>query len=565
MVILVTAVAIATQGPLAWPATARDGAAAVTYISNIIFANRATNYFDQSSHSLFLHTWSLSLEEQFYIFWPLAIYLFYKLAPKPKDLRIVFRCLFILLTVLSLLSSVALTYRGTAWAFFSFPTRIWQFSLAALLGTYNPQFQQPLTRRLGVSAGVIGILFILFSSITFDDRTAYPGTAALIPTIGALLIVWSGQLQSPPILSRIIATGPTVALGRLSYSWYLWHWPFIVIASQVFRIDKSGYLLTASILALIPASLSYRYVERPFRYSPMLLSSVRRSFAICILFVAVSLAASGFLYAAHLSQMKSPLQMRLVEAQTYGPSKDCFDDAGTCHIGNDSAPFLVAVVGDSHSSMLIPALYEAARIRPNIRFIVRQRGNCPAINVRIASQRTGRESTGCRDFRSQTAHVLDDLKPDVVVAASTSYIGLMIGDHSPNAQLMIWRRAMGDYAREQLSEGRAFGIVTDGPRWPFDPIQCASRTRSLSKCSIGRRPGAEHGEATRRVERKVALSLGIPMFPMMDVVCKSSRCPLEQSGRIVMADSNHITSEFSSHMGARISAWIGELVSSSVD
>jgi len=360
-------------------AVGADVRASLAFVSNVTFY-RLAGYFDQTSqNSLLLHTWSLSVEEQFYIFFPVTLFVLGKVSRRVRLL---------VLTAL-LLASLA----GAVWmvrvepprAFYLVHYRAWELLLGALLA----QGALPAIRRRATAEalGAIGVACVLASVFKIRQDTPFPGLAALPPTVGALLILYSGQ-NSETVAARCLGATPLRWVGLVSYSLYLWHWPLIAL----FRL-KTGALTNAHRLAIIvlsagAAAASYRWVESPIRRKPhrfgprATLSIAAGGMAtVAALAVGVPRAAAAFGSATSAEAVLSYLQYPVVKMLRTGT---CFLTTGynesklykkeeCLALRADRKNFLV--LGDSHAAHLWAGLSQA---RPDINFLQATASGCGA-------------------------------------------------------------------------------------------------------------------------------------------------------------------------------------------
>ncbi len=259
--------------PLEAPRVAGDGIAAALSVSNLRFALAAGDYFSTvGSPSPFLHYWSLSVEEQFYLVWPATLIIAFLVG---RSLRAV-GVMVAVVGIASLVLAIVLTDSAPNWAFFSLPTRAWQLALGGLLAI------AALERRQGTAlstvlalGGWLGLGAVLLGGYAIDESIAYPGLWALIPTLGAVGIIAGGdRVAGPGLLLRL---APVRFLGRISYSLYLWHWPLLVLPAVALGGQLSPLATLALVgLAIIVASASTFLVEEPIRRSPPLVSGRRQ-------------------------------------------------------------------------------------------------------------------------------------------------------------------------------------------------------------------------------------------------------------------------------------------------
>jgi peptidoglycan/LPS O-acetylase OafA/YrhL len=261
--------------PLDLPGIADAVLAAGLSVANIHFALQATDYFAPINASPVLHYWSLGVEEQFYLLWPLVLIAASRLA-RP---RVAMTIATGLILVGSFLLSNAMTSTNTPWAYYSGPTRAWQLAAGGLLALAAPVAASLRMDRLrGVVAPVIGWLgagLLGAALLVIQPTTEYPGLASLLPTLGAVAIIASGGgARSPGAIA--LARGPLRWLGRISYSLYLWHWPILVLGSVALGVGASGLdegvvrddvpvRIGLVLLAVVVSWLSWRLVEEPVR------------------------------------------------------------------------------------------------------------------------------------------------------------------------------------------------------------------------------------------------------------------------------------------------------------
>ena len=232
------------------------------FSSNIFFLKNTNSYFSGSAEEMpLLHTWSLSLEEQFYIIVPIVFLLFFKWRRFDK--------LFWVLSagaLLSLLISIVGTIHYESASFYLLPTRAWELGAGSIIATSRPI----KSYRLRTIFSVLGILSILFSFIFYDRSSSFPGLSAVPPVLGAALIIWSGvgfgEISRLPIVLKVLSIRPLVFIGLLSYSLYLWHWPLLAL-NEYMVIGRDSILvkLTIVLVSFLLSIISWKYIEQPIR------------------------------------------------------------------------------------------------------------------------------------------------------------------------------------------------------------------------------------------------------------------------------------------------------------
>lgn len=366
--------------PAAWlwllPADMQDfaqSAAAVTVFSSNVLFWVTSGYFDSAAEMKpLLHTWSLGVEEQFYLFFPLVLVFLWR-----------FR---LLLWPLAALASLALAqWAAQAWpvaAFFLLPTRAWELLLGAMVALYLSAGRRPGSGAGADLAAVLGLLLILYATFAFDAGTPFPGLPALLPTVGALLIIlcagpgtWTG---------RMLGTAPLVMIGLVSYSAYLWHQPLMAFARHRGGGEAGPWLLGAlAALSLPLAWLSWKYVEAPFRRRQNF--TRRQVFGLAL---AGSAAFAAFGLAGHLTEgFKYPWRFRdatpeeraMVEATLPGNIDHplFFELRDRPFDATDPRP-RVLLIGDSYGQDLAHAMQASGlldRMQLSTRQVIRECGN----------------------------------------------------------------------------------------------------------------------------------------------------------------------------------------------
>jgi peptidoglycan/LPS O-acetylase OafA/YrhL len=253
MLLVVTVVSAAIMLPGELVRYARSLGATALFGSNMMFYTES-GYFDSASHvKPLLHTWSLAIEEQFYLIWPLI------LAAVGVQNRKTLLWMFIAIITVSLVSAEVLTRIDLSAAFYLLPTRAWELALGGLVAImpYRP-FNRVLRELLAAAA----IAMIGYCTVRYSSLTVFPGISAALPCVGAALLIVTGPDTT---VGRLLSISPAVFIGEISYSLYLWHWPTIIFA-QIILLPQTPLVMAGEIaLSFLLAILSWRFVERPFR------------------------------------------------------------------------------------------------------------------------------------------------------------------------------------------------------------------------------------------------------------------------------------------------------------
>ena len=295
LVLLFCAVATYFWVPLnLWEQFFGEIRASTLYVENWNLAAQAVDYLGAENRpSPVQHYWSLSVEEQFYIVWPVLILIAMTLARRGSELlrRRAIAAMLVLLTLASFIYSVIATANDPAAAFFITPTRVWEFGAGGILALAATTTARPAFRA---AVSWLGVGAILLASFAFTAETPFPGAAALLPILGTVAVIWAGApaLRWAPL--GWMKLRPVQWVGDNSYSIYLWHWPLLILAPFVL-LDQLTTPIKLGLLALtlILAALTKRFVEDPLRSGPLLAGKrPRRTFIVAAAASAVVLLAS---------------------------------------------------------------------------------------------------------------------------------------------------------------------------------------------------------------------------------------------------------------------------------
>ena len=326
-------------------------------LSNFYFWRENGGYFDGNSEEVpLLHTWSLSVEEQFYFIWPISLLILIKLLDR-KYLAF----LLVALTLFSVAVSEWVTQVTFGAAYYLLPTRMFELLIGALLAIFYVNLNRP---KLWIAnlLSIMGLIAIFFSAIHLHEGHSFPGITALLPTLGAILVIYAGINQEAWI-TKLLSTKHLVAIGLISYSVYLWHWPIIVFINYVgIKLDLTLSLLIV-FASLFLGWFSWKFVESPFRTNKITFNTPIRSLYLAPTLILSSLCLIGVYFNGFpdrfeptIVKMESAIVSKPAELRVgcHSPSRNSeVIPNKNCSLGLlENSNKKALLIGDSHSNHL---------------------------------------------------------------------------------------------------------------------------------------------------------------------------------------------------------------------
>jgi len=506
----------------------KDVIAASTYISNFLFALWENDYQNlNSTPSPFIHFWSLAVEEQFYIFWPLFILILFRIGKR----RAVFYGVLTTL-VASFLFSLYLTERSPIWAFYILPTRAWELAAGALL-VFLPEL-----RKFRPVIALFSFVAICIATLIFDRTTPFPGIAALAPVVATVLLLAS-RSKWPPLINVIAQSRVTQWLGAISYPLYLWHWPVLVIPA-IYLGEELTLVQTLLLLAstFLLAGLTHRYIETPMREVKL---SDRKVFIFAAIATSASILIGGLTYIQHSNSIAidNGFTVSLADVR----SKPKINEDG-CHIhirqtvsprceyGDLTSDETIVLYGDSHAAQWFPALDLIGKKR-GIKIVSLTKSACPSAEV-IKELSSQYDVKDCQAFRDSSVARINKIKPLAVILTGMQPFTAPYSDESARS----WWLAGESTVFNRIKSATKFPIyLTDTPLPQIDIPDCLVAGRG-AKC-----------DTSRPVAAEVAPGL-IPINPT-PWLC-TDKCPAVVDGIVAYRDKSHLTVEMSKHLSVQL-------------
>lgn len=589
VVTLIAAVLILFPGEL--PRLAKSATAVVLMVSNLHFMKYAGGYFAPAVDVMpLLHTWSLSVEEQFYLFWPLLVLLTFRGAR-----RLGLNPRLSLLTVFAGLSLASLWFwqrhylNEHSLAFYAMPSRVWQLGLGALLAVALRREGEALKTRFPGWASNLLVLLLLGTLVFPAANESEGGILTFAATLlaGGLLAVLAIPQGAATWATRWLGSAPMTAIGRVSYGWYLWHWPLLALTRSYYLGEKLLWRDMAAVLAaLLIAGLSARYLENPIRFRRPGPFARTKSTLIAggTLLLLLALCAEGVL---HWGRNAS----RAVDQEVLGVASGnerCPEPADGrslaprdgCMHGQAGGPVSLLAWGDSHAGHLRGLLGDVASDKGQ-RYVLRTFGACPPL-LGVAPVKNGQIQSACGEHNDQVrqeveALAANGLRSVLLAGRWNAYLGLPETNPAAiNSYALVrdWRNAAGERLkvgvapldhdgsleslriglRQTLSELDRLGIrvllVAPVPEPYFNAAHCVHR-RSPEDCVFSRAKVEARRAATLTALK--AASAGFANVRMVDPIdnfCDRERCYVYRDGGLMYGDTDHMTARMSRQLRA---------------
>jgi peptidoglycan/LPS O-acetylase OafA/YrhL len=529
----------------------RTGRAAAASWANFQLYGSVDYFAPDAETNPFLHTWSLAIEEQFYVVFPLLMSATLALRSGRK---IAWTLLYSTVGLLSFALSVALLNTpallgvddAVRYAFFSPAGRAFEFLSGALLAAWIID-RPPIPMRFQLAAGPLGLAAIAFASVRFNELTLFPGWTALIPVAGTMLLILGGTSSGP--ISRLVNSRPLVHLGDISYGAYLWHWPFIVFAESVHR----NAVFVAIPLSIALAEVSFRRIEQPIKAQQSLKGS--RTIALLAVCVAVPIAVS-FVGQYALDEGLGIDGVQVTQQRTAAREIGCHGDLddpilpiGDCTWSAVNTTGLILLVGDSHAVSIADVVIEAGN-QAGYDVAVQTRSLCPFQTRRIKRR-------GCANYQRQTLALVQTLQPEIVIIAnrSPSYTLTPNGDSpytvvnnddsiatSQSDALIAWEDGMTRII-DQIDAARTRIIIVETV--PEFPGATGTNTISIFRpkgdpLDLDLQTVAARRAPTAAIHKRLTSRPNVSVFDPVPILCDQT-CSQYSDGMWIFYDDDHLS------------------------
>jgi len=551
--------AVAIYPPAEQADIVRAARAAALYGANVWFATRAVDYLggDANANPL-LHMWSLGVEEQFYLVWPWLLVL----AARGRIGADSSRRLLVMVVAVTVATFVAcwwVTRTSQPWAFFGTPLRAWEFGLGAAVWLAR----SCLASRpawLPAALGLLGAALVLVSALALGHRSGFPGPLALIPAGGTALVLAAAHASQGHRLTRALGWAPLARAGDVSYSWYLWHWPALVMLPVLFPASGALGTIAAVVISYLAAEASWRWVEQPLR-RPVHSRAQAWPVAAVALMLTISVAGTLSLRIGAVVGAELTPQQRLFSAArqdipaVYGLGCHLrFRDTEvkTCIAGDPQAARSLLLFGDSHAAHWYPALDQLGRTQ-GWRIVSITKSACPWVDTPVDVEQGGfrRPYRECRDWHRDALVAIAGMRPDLVLLSSGSRYRV-----APTA----WQAGAQRTLMAVTAAGASAVVLHDTP-WPgFNVPTCLMRAdhrgaNAASACAFGRDAALERGRPIADAERRAArLVPGVALADPTLWLCPGDQCPVVADGIVRYSDHSHLSATHARSLAPALAA-----------
>ncbi len=522
--------------PLELERLAKTARATAAYVGNFYFIGESANYFapDVKANAL-LHTWSLAVEEQFYLIWPAAFAVAFRLAPSRRSLAVA--C-----GAVTIPSLIAWAMVSEPWAFFGSPARAWEFGLGALVSLVPPG--SPRRRRAGpiwVALGCAGFVAILASAHWFDGRSGLPRAQTLVPTLGAAALLVAGANAPHGWITRLLAIRPLQAIGRLSYGWYLWHWPILILAKLTTPAITLQGRLALALLALAICGASYLLLERPVRTLHYLVArpvtSLVGAAALTLASIACAVAARQVAIEAERAPEYRAIMDTVNEPSLLNPAGCLYptNEIRECAFGVADSRTTIVLFGDSLAGQWAPAI-NAIAVARGWRLVTLLKAACSPADILT---RNGRQDD-CALWRGKAIRRIVELRPAIVVVSCSRLYPTYFGYEA-------WRDGF-RRTLETLAQAKSRIVVLAttpmiGIEAPTRVLRAMRRGGDTSRCA-GLRGTALDARFLEMERQAVTGVPGVQLDDLSDFFCDAVYCPAMKERVLVYLDGTHSSPAF---------------------
>ncbi|SDE23318.1 acyltransferase family protein [Glycomyces harbinensis] len=583
---------------------ATDAATAALNVVNVRLAMEGTEYLNADVEpSPLQHFWSLAVEEQFYLAWPLMLLAIALVARRIWGGRFARRghlhrrrasaiaLVLVLIAAGSLLLSVTQTGPDPVWSYFGIHTRAWELAAGALVAVAAARLGR-VPRPLAAMASWAGLALIVASVFVIDERTPFPGYAAVLPVAGTALVIAAGCAPHRFGATAVLGLAPLQYIGKISYGLYLWHWPLIMIGPRILGLESPrlrDYILLMGIAFLLTIATFY-LVENPIRTRKPLVQVPSRALAmgggLITAALAVSLLASVqpmpttdnedaveitgdettvwdlLGEASDVDTVPANLTPSLEDAALDAPSiaavdgcqtsRDSVEVKSECWYGDPDGEKTIVLFGDSHAAQWFPALNQLAEAS-GWRLLAMSKANCSVADVTEIDNKLEREYTECPEWKEGVFDLLEEIRPDAVV--TTAYDDKEVVADDPD---QAWIDGWVDSVERLQDVADEVYYIADNPDFTVDPPSCLAENPDDATECVGQLDESVFKPDRREDLIEAVGETGATVIDPIPWVCdmEQGTCPVVVGNILMYRDSNHFSARFAAELAPQLASAI---------
>ncbi|MCW2854675.1 MAG: putative acyltransferase [Marmoricola sp.] len=555
----------------------RDALYTAIYGINYHLAIEGVNYQNASAPpSAFQHFWSLAVEEQFYLVWPLLM-IICAVVGRNRLRRVLLIFAIVAVCAVTLKLSIVTTPKDSPMAYFGIQTRAWELGIGALIALMSPAIAG-LPDRAARLLGASGLVAVIASAFVYSDQTPYPGSAALVPVLGTAAIIAAGtRAVDRSVESRLLSGGAMQYIGRASYTWYLWHWPMLILIPLWWgrdlvlweRLEVVFLAFWFAVLTYFLENASARSMWRAGRWvmTGLGLSAAMAVTASVVALLIPNLEGAGAAQAAitlssadqavvtralteslPITKVPSNLTPTIKNAAYDSPSGrgfGCIADLQSvtspmCVLGDKHGQRTAVLVGDSHADQWVGALSPWAK-QYHWKLIEMTKSACPVARLPVWEFDLKRIYTECTTYQKWRDQQIKRIAPDLIIASSADALGISV-DHPPN----VWSDVTVNELKDLAGGHSRVVYIGDSPYLSPDGLGCIEKNLNEARTCVYHRSLASQpawNEAYLLLGKKT-VGAGFAYIDTRKFFCINNECPLIVKNMLTHRDQGHVTDTY---------------------
>ncbi len=542
------------DSPVTLQTHAKSAIAFATYWSNVLFLRRGADYFDQGlSSDPFLHTWTLGVEEQYYLlFAPLALLVVVAALRAGRDFSRWLLWILVGGSVASFVACLFLTKTHPLVSFYLLPPRAWEFGIGGILAvTANRAARERRSWDEAIAGASLATIVVTF--LVVGERMPHPGWVTILPVLATAALIRTGG-SGKTLVFRLLEGRLPRFFGRLSYSWYLWHWPVTVYWDRLPLVHVVPLALGMPVISLLLAWGTYLTVEVPARVAPWL-QSTRRGIAMAGVLALLTTGLAGVAIRVGTRRLDDPdvafilkdrdTKVGIVGNGCHLPIAEV--EPKECVFGDTASRATVVLFGDSHAAQWFEVVDRVAR-SSGWRLVAMTKSGCPSVSLSVWMPNARRPYGECDRWRERALSVIDSLNPRIVVMANSNWYE--VASDSTTAAVDVGRLSAAAMQRGLAGTWRRIPptshlvLLEDTPNPFADVPDCLFRNLgSRRRCDFRR----DRAIAAGIVDVKRSMARDEPRVTYMDLtdrICDASMCAASRGDTLLYSDADHLTVRF---------------------